>query len=67
MWGVFSDDRTGLSFTIADDPRQRIPWSDYRETYDHMLMSQVRDSYNLKGKVLLFICPRNRVAQLYPQ
>jgi hypothetical protein len=23
MWGTLSDDRTGLSFTIAADPRQR--------------------------------------------
>jgi hypothetical protein len=23
MWGVLSDERTGLSFTIAADPRQR--------------------------------------------
>jgi hypothetical protein len=32
MWGAFSDERTGLSFTIATGPRQRshyrvrVPW-----------------------------------------
>jgi hypothetical protein len=32
MWGALSDERTGLSFTIATDPRQRshcrvrVPW-----------------------------------------
>jgi hypothetical protein len=32
MWGALSDERTGLTFTIAADPRQRshsrvpVPW-----------------------------------------
>jgi hypothetical protein len=36
-------------------------------THDHILLSQIRDSPNLEGQVPVFICPRNRVAQLYPQ
>jgi hypothetical protein len=36
-------------------------------THDHILLSQIRDSRNLEGQVLVFISPRNRVARLYPQ
>jgi hypothetical protein len=35
--------------------------------HDHILLFHIRDSPNLKGHVTLFISPRNRVAQLYPQ
>jgi hypothetical protein len=38
-----------------------------RRTRDHILLSQIRDSPNLEGQVPVFIYPRNRVAQLYPQ
>jgi hypothetical protein len=38
-----------------------------RGTHDHILLSQIRDSPNLEGQVPVFISPRNRVAQLYPQ
>jgi hypothetical protein len=41
--------------------------SDSRRTRNHILLSQIRDSPNLEGQVPLFISPRNRVAQLYPQ
>jgi hypothetical protein len=41
--------------------------SESRMTHDHILLSQIRDSPNLEGQVPLFISPRNRVAQLYPQ
>jgi hypothetical protein len=34
---------------------------------DHILLSQIRDFHNLEGQVPVFISPRNRVAQLYPQ
>jgi hypothetical protein len=37
------------------------------ETYDQILLSQIWDSPNLEGQVPVFISPRNRVAQLYPQ
>jgi hypothetical protein len=35
--------------------------SDPRETRDHILLSQFRDSPNLEGQVPVFISPRNRV------
>jgi hypothetical protein len=38
-----------------------------RVTRDHILVSQIRDSPNLEGKVPVFISSMNRVAQLYPQ
>jgi hypothetical protein len=38
-----------------------------RGTRDHILLSQIRDSRNLEGQVPVFLSPRNRVAQLYPQ
>jgi hypothetical protein len=41
--------------------------SDYRGTRDHILLSQIRESPYLEGQVPVFISPRNRVAQLYPQ
>jgi hypothetical protein len=41
--------------------------SESRGIYDHILLSQVRDSCNLEGHIPVFISPRNRVAQLYPQ
>jgi hypothetical protein len=41
--------------------------SESRGTHDHILPSQIRDSPNLEGQVRVFIYPRNRVAQLYPQ
>jgi hypothetical protein len=41
--------------------------SESRETHDHILLSQIRDSPNLEGQVPVFIIPRDRVAQLYPQ
>jgi hypothetical protein len=52
MWGALSDERKGLSFTIASDPRQRSLFVyDARWTHDHVLLSQVRDSRNLEGHV----------------
>jgi hypothetical protein len=44
-----------------------ILWSKSRWTHDHILLSQIRDPSNLEGQVPVFISPRNRVAQLYPQ
>jgi hypothetical protein len=68
MWGALSVERTGLSFTIAADPRQRShSQSLSRGTHDHILLSQILDSPNLEDQVPVFIYPRNRVAQLYPQ
>jgi hypothetical protein len=41
--------------------------SESRGTHDDILLSQIRDSPNMKGHALVFISPRNRVAQLHPQ
>jgi hypothetical protein len=38
-----------------------------RGTHDRILLSQIRDTPNLKGQVPVFISPKNRVPQLYPQ
>jgi hypothetical protein len=38
-----------------------------RGRHDHILLSQIPDSPNLEGQVLVFISPRNRMARLYPQ
>jgi hypothetical protein len=41
--------------------------SESSRTHDHILLSQTRDSPNLEGQVAIFISPRNRVTQLWPQ
>jgi hypothetical protein len=41
--------------------------SEFRDTNGHILLSQIRDSPNLKGQVPIFITTRNKEAQLYPQ
>jgi hypothetical protein len=56
-----------LSFTIAAGPRQRILRSESRGTHYHILLSQIWDSPNLDSLIPVFISPRKRVAQLYPQ
>jgi hypothetical protein len=38
-----------------------------RGTRDHILLSQLRDSPKMEGQVPVFISPRDRVVQLYPQ
>jgi hypothetical protein len=68
LWGALSDDRTGLSFIIALVLASAlILRSEFRENHDQILLSQIRYSPNLKSQVLVFIFPRNMVAQLYPQ
>jgi hypothetical protein len=43
MWGALSDERTGMSFTIAAGSRQRShSRSESRDTRDHILLSQIR-------------------------
>jgi hypothetical protein len=44
-----------------------IVGSESRGTHKQILLSQIRDSPNLEGQVPVFIYPRNRVAELYPQ
>jgi hypothetical protein len=41
--------------------------SESRRTHDHILLSQIRYFPNLEDQVFVFIFPRNRVAQPYPQ
>jgi hypothetical protein len=68
MWGALSNGRKDLSFTIAAGLASAITLgSESRGTHDHILLHQIRDSPNLEGQVLIFISPRNRVAQLYTQ
>jgi hypothetical protein len=53
IWGALSDEKTGLSFTMYN--------------IQYILLSQIWDSPNLEDQVPVFISPRNKVAQLYPQ
>jgi hypothetical protein len=68
MWRALSDERTTrnlhLLLVLAS---VLILGSQSRETDDHILLSQIRDSPNLKIQVPVFTSPRNRVVQLYPQ
>jgi hypothetical protein len=67
-WGALFAARTGLSFTTAAGPHQcSHSWGQVLHTYDHILLSEDQDSHNLEGQVPVFISPRNRLAQLYPQ
>jgi hypothetical protein len=56
-----SDERTGLQFAVQSltDPSRTGPIT--------ILYCLIWDSPSLEGKVLVFISPRNRVAQLYPR
>jgi hypothetical protein len=67
VWAALSDQRRGLSFIIVAGLRQRShSRARVQRTHDHILLSPIRDS-NLEGQVPVFIFPRNRVGQLYPQ
>jgi hypothetical protein len=41
--------------------------SESRGVRDHILLYQIRDFPNLESQVPIFISPRNRMAELYPQ
>jgi hypothetical protein len=41
--------------------------SEFSETHGHILLSQIPCHPNLEGQVPVFISPRKRMAQLYPQ
>jgi hypothetical protein len=58
----------GLLFKISAGPRQ-CSHSRVRVcgTHDHIFLSQIRDLSSLVGLVIVFISPRSRLAQLYPQ
>jgi hypothetical protein len=65
---ILSDERMGLSCTIAAGPRQRshsrvrVP----RDSWPYFTVSDSRLP-NLEGQVPVFMSPRNRMAQLYSQ
>jgi hypothetical protein len=40
---------------------------EFRGTYDHISLLQIRDSPNLEGQVPIFMYTKDRVTQLYPQ
>jgi hypothetical protein len=64
---VLSDERMGLSFTIAAGPHQRIHSQVWvpQDSCPHFTVSDSR--LPQPGvQVPVFISPRNRVAQLYP-
>jgi hypothetical protein len=67
-WGKISDERTGLSFTVAAGPRQRSN-SRIRVSLDSWPYSIVSDSRlpNLEGQVPAFTSRWNRVIRLFPQ
>jgi hypothetical protein len=68
IWGALSDERMGLSFTIAAVFASAVILrSESRRAHDHILLSHIWDSPNLEDQVPVFIPPRNRVARLYPQ
>jgi hypothetical protein len=58
MWGALSNKRTFASAVILGSESHR--------TYDHILLSEIQDPQP-EGPGPIFISPRNRVAQLYPQ
>jgi hypothetical protein len=60
----------GLPFTIAAGIAGAVILRfESRGTHDHILLFQIRDSAppHLEGQVPVFIFPRKRVAQSYPQ
>jgi hypothetical protein len=57
-----------LSFTVAADLASAVILrSESHGTHDHILLSQIRDSPNLEGEVLVFISLRNRVPSYDPR
>jgi hypothetical protein len=67
MWGVLSDERKRLSFTVvAGFMSAVILYSESLGTNYHILVSHIRDSTNLEGQVPIFISPKKGVIQFYP-
>jgi hypothetical protein len=68
IWGALSDERTGLSFTIAAVFTSAVLLRvESRGAHDHILLPQIWHSPNLEDQVSVFLSPRNRVARLYHQ
>jgi hypothetical protein len=59
---ILSDERLGLSFTIAAGPRQHILRSDSRGTHGHILLSQIRDSpiWRARSRCCTLACLHSR-------
>jgi hypothetical protein len=66
VWDALSDERTGLTFTVAacchQSTHSLVPV--LQDSLPHLL-SQIWESLILDDQVPVFISPRNRVAQLY--
>jgi hypothetical protein len=58
-----------MQFTIAAGPFWFVVilGSETHRTYDYVLLSEILQSPNLQGQVLIFLSPRKRVVQLYSQ
>jgi hypothetical protein len=55
-----------LSFSIAAGPRQHSNSQVRVLRPAHILLSHIRDSFNLQEQVPVFISPRNRMADYTP-
>jgi hypothetical protein len=62
LWG---EDVSIVYNNCWPSPTQSFSGSESRGTHDHILLSQIRDSTDMEGKIPVFISPR--VTQLYPQ
>jgi hypothetical protein len=61
----WQEERCVVSNCCWPSPAQSF--SESRATHDHIILSQIRDSPNLEDQVHIFISPRNRACQFYPQ
>jgi hypothetical protein len=69
MWGTLSDERTGLSFTIAAGPRQHIHSCILvpRASWPYFTVSDLRLPQTGGPGPCTFYIPQGQVAQLYHQ
>jgi hypothetical protein len=67
--GALSGEKANVLFTTAAAfANAVILGSESLGTHDRILLSQIRDSLQTwRARSPVFICPRNRMAQLYPQ
>jgi hypothetical protein len=65
---LWREDGSVIYCTIASGPRQSShSWVEVPQNSTIIFYCLIWDSPNLEGQVPVFISPRNRVAQLYPQ
>jgi hypothetical protein len=67
MSGALSYERTGRLQLLLALATAVILGSESRGTHDRILLSHIRDSPQPGGPGPVFISPRKRVSQLYPQ